>query len=57
MLAYDCKNCKQITVLGYVNEFNEHFCDKRCYLEYCEKNHFEPYLDRLQLVKNVLTED
>lgn len=56
MLAYDCENCKQITVLGYVNEFNEHFCDERCYLEYCEKNHFEPHLDKLQLVKNALTE-
>ena len=34
MLAYECKNCKQFHISGYVNEYNEHFCSKECYLEY-----------------------
>ncbi|MDE6946269.1 MAG: hypothetical protein K2P14_03680 [Anaeroplasmataceae bacterium] len=56
MLAYNCKNCKKVTILGYRNEFNEHFCDERCYLEYCEKHHYMPHLDRLKQIKNPLTD-
>lgn len=48
MLAYVCKNCGQFTVLGYVNEFDEHFCNQDCYEKFCEKNHYAIHLDRLK---------
>ena len=51
MFAYDCKNCKQFTILGYVNELGEHFCSKECYKEYCEKNNYKPNLDKLIEIK------
>lgn len=48
MLAYMCKHCGQFTILGYVNEFEEHFCTKECYEKFCENNHYAIHLDRLK---------
>lgn len=47
MLAYMCKNCKQFTVLGMVNEYDEHFCDEECYKEYCERHGYGIHMDKL----------
>ena len=41
MLAYMCKKCGQFTVLGYVNQYDEHFCDQECYQKYCEAHDYE----------------
>lgn len=41
MLAYMCKKCGQFTVLGYVNQYDEHFCDQDCYQKYCEAHDYE----------------
>lgn len=48
MLTYMCKNCGQFTILGYINEFGEHFCDKECYEKYCEKHRYISHLDELK---------
>ena len=55
MLAYVCKNCGQVTVLGYVNEYNEHFCTKECYKRYCEKHGYDLNLDKLAQIKRIIT--
>jgi len=38
--GYNCKQCKKITVDGYINEFNEHFCCEKCYKNYCEAHNY-----------------
>lgn len=48
MLAYMCKNCGKFTFKGLVNEFEEHFCNKRCYEKYCEKQQYTINLDKLK---------
>ena len=57
MLAYICKNCELFTVLGYVNEYHEHFCTIECYEEYCRKNNYTYNPDNLKLVRNALTKE
>ena len=54
MLAYDCENCKKIYFGGFVNEFNQHFCSKRCYIKYCQKHNYKPNLNNLQKLKTIL---
>ena len=56
MLAYDCKQCKKITIGGYVNEFDEHFCSEKCYKKYCEKNNYVINWNNLKEVKTALSE-
>ena len=54
MLAYSCENCRQIILWGCANEFGQHFCDKKCYEEYCKKNNYEPDLNKLYKIKGIL---
>lgn len=49
--VYVCKNCKQMTIWGCVNEYDEHFCSKECYEKYCEKNDYEPHIEKLSFIK------
>lgn len=51
MLAYDCKRCKKITIGGYINEYDEHFCSKKCYKLYCDINGYEVHLEKLKQIK------
>lgn len=51
MLAYECKNCKQIHIWGCENEYDEHFCSKECYLKYCEKNGYTAHPEVLKFIK------
>ena len=38
IIGYKCKHCGQFTIWGCRNEYDEHFCNEKCYLEYCEKH-------------------
>lgn len=51
MLAYRCENCKQINLWGYLNEFDQFFCDENCYDEYCLKNDYERHFNKLHKLK------
>lgn len=53
MLAYTCKHCKRITVLGYVNEYNEHFCNETCYRLYCATHGYEADINKLRPINNI----
>ena len=55
MLAYNCKQCKKITVSGYVNELDEHFCSEKCYKTYCEKNGYTINWNNLKKAKTPLS--
>lgn len=54
MLVYQCRQCGQLMIGGLVNEFNEHFCNEKCYEEYCEAHHYTVHMDRLEVVKTAL---
>lgn len=47
MIMYNCKHCGKFTMYGYVNEFQERFCDYRCYKLYCGINGYEVHLEKL----------
>ena len=47
MLDYTCENCKKIILWGSVNEYNQHFCDEKCYEKYCKKNGYEAHPEKL----------
>ena len=49
--VYHCKQCKKITVNGYINEFEEHFCSKKCYENYCVNNGYEVCLNNIKPVE------
>lgn len=51
MIAYKCEHCGQFTIWGVCNEFNQHFCDEKCYEEYCEKNNYTPNKEQLKYIK------
>lgn len=53
MTAYLCENCKKILLCGVVNEYNQHFCDEKCYIKYCEKNHYEAHPEKLYKIKSI----
>lgn len=53
MLAYQCENCKKIILWGCVNEYNQHFCDEKCYTKYCEKNKYEAHPEKLYKIKSI----
>lgn len=55
MLAYMCKYCGQFTVLGYVNNYDEHFCSQECYEKYCNKNGYTYDPNDIKIVKNALS--
>lgn len=56
MLAYDCKQCKQITLWGCENKYGEHFCSEKCYLDYCHSNGYEAHPEELEFIKNAFSE-
>lgn len=51
MFAYNCKQCKKMIVGGYINEFNEHFCNETCYKLYCGIYGYEVHLEKLKKVE------
>lgn len=51
MLAYTCKHCRKIILWGCINEYHEHFCSEKCYLDYCYSNGFVPHTEKLQRIK------
>lgn len=51
MLAYTCKHCKKIILWGCINEYYEHFCNEKCYIEYCKKHNYEPHTENLKFIK------
>lgn len=51
MLVYQCEQCGQLTIGGLVNEYGEHFCKEKCYLEYCEKHDYKPHIENLKFIK------
>ena len=53
MLTYCCENCKHFILWGRLNEFNQHFCNENCYMEYCEKNKYTPNIKKLKYIKGV----
>lgn len=53
MRAYKCQNCGRLIVWGAINKYEEHFCDKECYLKYCEKNKYEPHIEELSYIKGI----
>lgn len=53
MLACKCKNCGRFSVWPLVNEFNEYFCNEKCYKKYCNKYQYTIHLDRLKEVNYV----
>lgn len=53
MLAYSCENCKQIILWGCINKYNQHFCNEKCYEEYCKKNNYQPHIEELQYIKGI----
>ena len=51
IISYKCKHCGQFTIWGCRNEYDEHFCNEKCYLEYCEKHGYEPHTENLKFIK------
>lgn len=51
IIGYKCKHCGQFTIWGCRNEYDEHFCNEKCYLEYCEKHGYEPHIENLKFIK------
>ena len=51
MLAYNCEQCKKITVGGYLNEFGEHFCCEKCYKLYCDIHGYTADITKLEKIK------
>lgn len=52
LLADKCKYCGRLTVWGYINEFNERFCNKSHYQLYCAVNGYEVHNENLKPVNN-----
>jgi hypothetical protein len=52
MLAYDCKQCKTISIMGYKNEYNEFFCSVKCYELYCAIHGYDADVSKLQPINN-----
>lgn len=50
IIGYRCKYCGQFTLLGCRNEYDEHFCDETCYLDYCKKYNYRPHLEVLKYI-------
>lgn len=51
MIGYRCKHCGQFTIWGCRNEYDEHFCNDKCYLDYCYSNGYVPHLEKLRHIK------
>lgn len=51
IIGYKCKHCGQFTIWGCRNEYDEHFCNEKCYLEYCKKHGYEPHTEYLKFIK------
>lgn len=48
MIIHECKNCGQIIFDGLVNEFDEIFCNRSCYEQYCTENNYDIRIDMLR---------
>ena len=48
VLVYECKNCGQVLFDGLVNEFDEVFCNRSCYEQYCAENNYEVHQEKLK---------
>ena len=46
-------NCKKIILWGSVNEYNQHFCDEKCYEKYCKKNGYEAHPEKLYKIRSI----
>ena len=55
MLAYNCENCNKIILWGCVNEFEQHFCDEKCYKEYCKRYKYEAHPEKLYKIKSIFS--
>ena len=53
MLAYKCRNCGRFSIWPLVNEFNECFCNEKCYKKFCEKNNYNTNLEELKIYKYI----
>lgn len=54
MLVYQCKSCGKLLIGGVANEYNEHFCNEKCYKKYCETNNYEVHTEKLKTIKTAL---
>lgn len=54
MLVYECEQCGQLTIGGFVNEYGEHFCREKCYQDYCDMYDYEAHPEKLEQVKTAL---
>lgn len=53
MLAIRCEHCDQFSLIGYENEYGEHFCSKECYTFHCVDNHSEIDLNKIKPIENM----
>lgn len=51
MMLHKCKHCEKFIIWGCINEYEEHFCNKNCYLEYCKKHSYEPHIEKLKFIR------
>lgn len=51
LVVYECKQCGQVTITGYINEYDEHFCSKTCYKNYCRDHNYMTNLEKLKEIK------
>jgi hypothetical protein len=56
LLAHMCKYCGQFTLLGYVNDYDEHFCSQECYEKYCNKNDYTYSPKDIRIIRNPLND-
>ena len=45
---YECKNYKQLSWFGLINEFGELFCNESCYEQYCTEHGYEFHPEKLK---------
>lgn len=51
MLAIRCIQCGQFSILGYENEFGEHFCSEDCYKWHCLDNGYLVSMDKFKPIE------
>lgn len=50
---YMCENCRKLILWGCINEYNQHFCDEKCYENYCKKHKYEAHTNQLRRIRNI----
>lgn len=48
LMMYLCKQCGQFSLLGCINEYKEHFCNIKCYENYCRQHNYEFHPEKLK---------